>query len=577
MKEIKIKDIHHPGVTKEFDRLTMNDLAVLLEKRNQFIDSGCPACHSLDVDDAFEYQSLNYRRCRDCELLYISPGPTEAMHLDYVVNSTAMTYWREIANPDMRESRRPIYTERVDYSKKIFEKLDFSPKNSLELGAGNGEFAEELNGASDLEQIVVLEPQELNLGFPKVEVINGGFDELEKLDRTFDVVFGWELIEHILEPDMFLKLIRKVMAPGAVLILSTPNEKSVETRKLGTDSSNILFDHVRLYNPQAITELLARNGFRIIDLSTPGLLDVERLQEHMSKNPSAFSNDPALSFLLNSEEQTTRAFQHYLRENKHSSHMRVAAVIDGEWKGGNTPLLNSIDSEKTTTGSLFDTEQPTNFNSVVLPLGQGVKDPYPPKLMHHILHDIINVKSGKFMDLGGGWGKHAKVVADMGFDVISVDREGATPDVSSVLCDFMVKPLPFDDSSFDIVFSKSVIEHFNVRELPHIMHEIKRVLKPGGVFVILTPDWEFNMREFYQVFTHVTPYTKASLKQCLKMYGFGRVSTQNLIQLPQTWDNNLLRTLSDFTSHLPLPRSMGSWVRWSKERLLIGYCYKPVS
>ncbi len=576
MREIKVKDIHHPGVTEEFDRLTLNDLERLVKKRDQFVDTGCPACHSMNVDFAFEYQNLGYRRCRKCELLYISPAPTEAMHLDYVVNSTAMAYWRETANPSMKGSRRPMYKERVDYANGVFKKLGYSPKSSLEVGAGNGEFAEELIHGSNLEKIVVLEPQELNLDFPKVEIIHGGFDDLEKEGRTFDVVFAWELIEHILEPDQFLKLVRKVMAPGALLILSTPNENSVETRKLGTESSNILFDHVRLYNPLAISRLLERNGFRILDLSTPGLLDVQRLQDNLEKNPEAFKNDPALHFLLTGKEEVTEEFQDYLRENHLSSHMRVVAVIDKEWKGGHAPLLKVSDFEdKTITMKNSNPEQqPTNFNSVVLPHVQDLKDPYPPKLMRHILNDIVQIDSGKFIDLGGGWGQHARIVADMGFDVTSVDRESATSGVASVICDFMVEPLPFEDNSIDIVFSKSVIEHFYVCDLPLIMSEVNRVLKPGGAFVITTPDWEYNMREFYQVFTHVTPYTKSSLKQCLTMYGFDRVSTRNLVQLPQVWNNKFLTILSDITAYLPLPRSLGKWVRWSKERLLLGLCYK---
>jgi SAM-dependent methyltransferase len=127
----------------------------------------------------------------------------------------------------------------------------------------------------------------------------------------------------------------------------------------------------------------------------------------------------------------------------------------------------------------------------------------------------------------------------------------------------------------DVVFSKSFIEHFYIGELPHIFSEVSRVLKPGGVCVFLTPDWEYNSKEFYQVFTHVTPYTRSSIEQCLKMYGFDQVWSKSLIQLPQVWERKFLTLLSDITSYLPIPRSAGKWVRWSKERYLLGVGYKP--
>lgn len=341
MQKFKAADIHHPGVTEEFDRLTGEDLQRLLRRKNEFVDTACPACHGSRVENSFEYQGLNYRRCLECELLYVSPAPTEAMHLEYVIQSTAMAYWRETANPKMKDSRKPMYQERVEYSQQIFEQHRAQPGSSLEIGAGNGEFAEELRRGTDIDQIVVLEPQPLDLDSSEFEIVTGGFDALGELDRKFDVVFAWELIEHLLEPDIFLGLVRSVMHPGALFILSTPNEKSLETRKLGKDSSNILFDHVRLYNPDAIERLFSRNGFRIVDLSTPGLLDVEKLQSYLKDNPGAFDDDLPLKFLLACDEQITQEFQEYLRANLYSSHMRIVAVRDGESAGGQTPRLDS--------------------------------------------------------------------------------------------------------------------------------------------------------------------------------------------------------------------------------------------
>lgn len=335
-----IKDIHATGVAEKFDELTLKDLERLLLKSDQFVDSGCPACHSLDVMHAFEYQGLNYRRCNECETLYISPAPTEMAHLDYVVTSEAMAYWRECMPEDMKKSRRPMYQDRVTYSLNVLGRLGCMPKSSLELGAGNGEFAEELAAVVDIDQIVLLEPQELKIEHKNIIIIKGGFEELERTNKSFDVVFAWEVLEHILEPDNFLRLIRSVLKPGAPLILSTPNERSVETRELGVDSSNILFDHVRLYNPTAITALLKRNGFRVVELSTPGQLDAERLKAKQQSFPTYFDDNPSLKFILSQRSEIMESFQHFLQQNLQSSHMRVVAVADGDWKGGNVPRIS---------------------------------------------------------------------------------------------------------------------------------------------------------------------------------------------------------------------------------------------
>lgn len=344
--KFNVKDIHSPGVAEKFDELTLKDIERLLLKSDQFVDSGCPACHSLDVVHAFEYQGLNYRRCSECETLYISPAPTETAHLDYVVTSGAMAYWRECMPVDMKMSRRSMYQDRVAYSLNVLDRLGCMPKSSLELGAGNGEFAEELAAVADIDQIVLLEPQELNLGHPNITIIKGGFEELERTNQSFDVVFAWEVLEHILEPDNFLRLIRTVLKPGAPLILSTPNERSVETRELGVDSSNILFDHVRLYNPTAITALLKRNGFHVVELSTPGQLDTERLKAKQQSSPAYFNDNPSLEFILSQSAEIVESFQHFLQQSLQSSHMRVVAVAAGDWKGCNVPRISLASQAK---------------------------------------------------------------------------------------------------------------------------------------------------------------------------------------------------------------------------------------
>lgn len=337
--KIKVSDVHDAHVASEFDRLTALDIQRLLSDRTKFVDTGCPACHSLGVAKAFAHQGLDYRRCIECETLYISPAPTEEMHLNYVVNSAAMKFWREQMPESMRSSRVVLYRDRREFAQEAFARLGIEPKSSIEIGAGNGEFAEELAQHTDIEDIVLLEPQDLQVSRRNIRVIKAGFEAMSGLETQFDVAFGFELIEHLLEPDVFLGLVHRALKPGAPLMLSTPNEKSVETRTLERRSSNIIFDHVRLYNPRSIRILLERNGFRIVSLTTPGKLDVERLSAAYAKDPAYFDKVPALKFILNETPDRLEAFQSFLVREFQSSHMRIVAVKDGEWRGSPTPHL----------------------------------------------------------------------------------------------------------------------------------------------------------------------------------------------------------------------------------------------
>jgi SAM-dependent methyltransferase len=47
--------------------------------------------------------------------------------------------------------------------------------------------------------------------------------------------------------------------------------------------------------------------------------------------------------------------------------------------------------------------------------------------------------------------------------------------------------LPFTDDFFDVVTMLAVFEHIELSGLPAVVTEIRRVLKPGGMFIMTTP------------------------------------------------------------------------------------------
>lgn len=53
------------------------------------------------------------------------------------------------------------------------------------------------------------------------------------------------------------------------------------------------------------------------------------------------------------------------------------------------------------------------------------------------------------------------------------------------------QPLPFADGSFDVVTSFQVIEH--VEDLEMYVTEARRLLRPGGLFIVITPDRAYRL------------------------------------------------------------------------------------
>jgi len=75
------------------------------------------------------------------------------------------------------------------------------------------------------------------------------------------------------------------------------------------------------------------------------------------------------------------------------------------------------------------------------------------------------------------------------------------------------KVFPFEDNTVDLITAFEFIEH--IKGYKHFLKECNRVLKPGGVMVLTTPNAKHNK---VMHMWHVQEFTNDELKQLLKGY-----------------------------------------------------------
>ena len=109
-----------------------------------------------------------------------------------------------------------------------------------------------------------------------------------------------------------------------------------------------------------------------------------------------------------------------------------------------------------------------------------------------ILFEEMNKKAigKKALEVGCGGGILTEEIAKMGFETMGIDPSEHSIQIAKNHCitsNLNIKydigfgeNLPYADASFDVVFCCDVLEH--VRDLPKVISEISRVLKPKGVF-----------------------------------------------------------------------------------------------
>lgn len=121
-------------------------------------------------------------------------------------------------------------------------------------------------------------------------------------------------------------------------------------------------------------------------------------------------------------------------------------------------------------------------------------------------------------------------------------------------------PLPFDDSSFDIVLSFQVFEH--VSNTSRYLSEIRRVLAPQGQLLLVTPDRSTRLLPLQRPWNrwHIHEYGKRELAATMARF-FDRVDVLGMTAKPEMINIELRRCNKMKWMALPftLPVMPDSW------------------
>jgi len=146
------------------------------------------------------------------------------------------------------------------------------------------------------------------------------------------------------------------------------------------------------------------------------------------------------------------------------------------------------------------------------------------------------------LDFGCGWGRiirfFIKDIApsklwgcDPVEEMISICKE------QNRWCNFKTidtkPPSPFQDETFDLIYSFSVFSHLSEEMHKSLLAELSRILKPGGLLIVTTRSRNFIERRKDPDSVHEGPRSGASaflnIQECLSDYDGGRYCFSQLV------------------------------------------------
>ncbi len=209
---------------------------------------------------------------------------------------------------------------------------------------------------------------------------------------------------------------------------------------------------------------------------------------------------------------------------------------------------------------------------------------YPKKLANYLFNRYKIEKNSRFLELGCGRGEFLNEFIELGVQGYGLDISDYSkkkyPKINLLIQDLdQNTKTSYESSYFDVIFSKSFVEHFY--DPQKIFEEMRRLLKPGGILITLTPCWEDNFKMFFDDYTHKRPFTLQTLINIQSVSNFRNIKVEKFKQLPITWSkNSLIKFFFTFLAEATkifLPsflKKKSKWVRFSKETMLLSTAKK---
>jgi 2-polyprenyl-6-hydroxyphenyl methylase / 3-demethylubiquinone-9 3-methyltransferase len=148
-------------------------------------------------------------------------------------------------------------------------------KSALDVGCGAGLLAEPLarlgakvTGIDAAPEVIAVARQHAAAVGIEIDYRVG---DVQQLDGQFDLVTSLEVIEHVADPATFLKALAARLAPGGLLILSTPNATGWSRLMMITLGEGLgriprgTHDFDRFIGPDRLKAMLAGAGLNCID------------------------------------------------------------------------------------------------------------------------------------------------------------------------------------------------------------------------------------------------------------------------------------------------------------------------
>jgi len=320
---VKENDIRPEAIFREYLELCEKDAKIFF-KNTQLEQLNCPACETKG-EVVFEKNGFTYDECPFCGTLYVNPRPSALSFQNFYQNSESSKFW---ATKFYRETeiarRKSLWVPKAKRVNELIKCLKIIDASIVDIGGGYGTFIEELNNINSQKKVIIEPTKHLSeiCRNKKINVIEKFLEnvDIKDLPKKKIMFTSFELFEHLHSPQKFLEKLNHLMKDGDYFYFTTLSGLGVDIQSLWSNSKSVSPPHhLNFFNPKSIIKILEKNNFKVVEVNTPGKLDIDIMNNNLDFIKDKFWK----TFTKFSTSEEKEKMQAFLSDLGYSSHMEV--------------------------------------------------------------------------------------------------------------------------------------------------------------------------------------------------------------------------------------------------------------
>lgn len=266
------------------------------------------------LDPLGEVEGFSYGRCRETGSWFLSTLSNPESWAELLAGVNRLRHGPESFHLGLAQSRTDhVYAPKMEWIEDTLRFQGLHKPRILEAATPPSPFTTLLQESPNFSEVQSADEMRLAHGASPGP------------DGQFQAAVLLESLDRVDEPRALLETVRRRLADPGLLFVTGLVCSGFDFSVLGLKNLYLYPpDRTNVFSLKGLSDLLTRSGFQLVEVSTPGVLDLEVVQAHCRRDPalnvSVFENQ-----LLSAEEETRLSFQDFLQQQRLSSFARIVA------------------------------------------------------------------------------------------------------------------------------------------------------------------------------------------------------------------------------------------------------------